>query len=183
MYYEPITVERLKEYTERVKELDALLQKKKNIISKIGSTHGIDYSRIKVTSGNTGKTSEQEHYAMSLQKINSEIDFLKYKVFECYGLVEEHEVIKAQIKRIKKWNYRKILVYRYLEKWKWSEIIQDFFEFESDYEDEKNGKYKDTVMYWHTRALEELKKISEKPYVPVAKQLTIGESNERKTHT
>lgn len=179
MYYEPITVERLQDYTDRVKELDALLTKKKNIISKMSSLHGVDYSRIKVTAGNNAKTSEQEHYAMSLQKVNSEIDYLNYKVFGVYGLIEEHRVITAQIRRIKKWNYRKILVYRYLEKWKWSEIIQDFFEFESDYEEEKNGKYKDTVMYWHTRALEELQKVSEKPYIPKVKQLCLAEEKEQ----
>lgn len=49
----------------------------------------------------------------------------------------EHKIIKTQIARIKKWNYRKILVYRYLEKWKWSDIISDFFGFEEDFEEEK----------------------------------------------
>ena len=181
IYFEPITPERMKDYSQKVKELDKLIDRKKLILNSAAGAHGVDYSKLKVTTGNGNRTSEEERYVSALKKVDEEINHYLYKVFGVYGLVEEHEVIKTQIKRIKKWNYRKILVYRYLEKWKWSEIIQDFFEFESDYEEEKNGKYKDTVMYWHTRALEELKKVSEKPYVPVTKQLTIGESNA--THT
>lgn len=70
MLYEPITVKRLEDYTEIVKELDFLLRQKEQIKSKLGLLSGIDYSRIKVTAGNGQKTSEQEHYAMTLQKIN-----------------------------------------------------------------------------------------------------------------
>lgn len=167
--YEPITIQRLNDYTEIVKELDFLLRKKEQIKAKLGILSGVDYSKIKVTAGNGQKTSEQEHYAMALQKINKKID--EYKAW----LVPEHQIIKTQIARVKKWNYRKILVYRYLEKWKWSEIIQDFFEFEEDFETEKDTKYKDTVMYWHRRALEELEKVSNKPYLPAVKQLPLNE--------
>lgn len=175
--FEPISIARLEEYTDKVKELDKLLEKKKKILERAAGTHGVDYSKIKVTSGNSQKTSEQEHFAMALQKVNAEIEFLKYKCFGVYGLLEEHAVLKTQIARIRKWNYRKLLVYRYLEKWKWSEIVQDFFEFESDYDDEKNGKYWDIVMYWHRRALEELEKVSNKPYIPaLPKQIRIGEN-------
>ena len=164
--FEPITIPRLNEYTDKVKELDKLLEKKKKILERAAGTHGVDYSKIKVTAGNGNKTSEQERCVMALQKVNAEIEFLKHKCFGVYGLLEEHAVIKTQIARIRKWNYRKVLVYRYLEKWKWSEIIQDFFEFEEDYDTEKDGKYKDIVMYWHRRALEELEKVSNKPYLP-----------------
>lgn len=167
--YEPITIQRLNDYTEIVKELDFLLRKKEQIKAKLGILSGVDYSKIKVTAGNGQKTSEQEHYAMTLQKINKKID--EYKAW----LVPEHQIIKTQIARVKKWNYRKILVYRYLEKWKWSEIIQDFFEFEEDFETEKDTKYKDTVMYWHRRALEELEKVSNKPYLPAVEQLPLNE--------
>lgn len=168
--YEPITIKRLNDYTEIVKELDFLLRQKEQIKSKLGILSGVDYSKIKVTAGNRQKTSEQEHYAMALQKVNKKID--EYKAW----LVPEHSIIKTQIARVKKWNYRKILVLRYLEKWKWSEIIQDFFEFEDDYETEKDTKYKDIVMYWHRRALEELEKVSAKPYVLRSlKQLVLEE--------
>lgn len=168
--FEPITIARLNEYTEKVAELDSKLEKRKNIIARMGGTHSVDYSKIKVTNGNGQKTSEQEHLTMALQKVNAEIDFLKYKCFKVYGLLEEHAVIKAQISRVPKWNYKKVLIYRYLEKWKWAEIVQDFFEFEDDYEEEKKGKYWDIVMYWNRRALEELEKVSNKPYLPAKNQ-------------
>ena len=164
--YEPITKERLENYSESVRELDSLLKQKEGIKQKIGSLSGIDYSRIKVSSGNSSKISEQEHYVMSLQKINERIDRLRALV------IPEHNIIKTQIARVKKWNYRKVLILRYLEKWKWSEIIEEFFGFEPDYEDEQYGKYKDTVMYWNRRALEELEKVSNKPFLPV-KQLPL----------
>ncbi len=164
--YEPITKERLENYSESVRELDSLLKQKEGIKQKIGSLSGIDYSRIKVSSGNGSKISEQEHYVMSLQKINERIDRLRALV------IPEHNIIKTQIARVKKWNYRKVLILRYLEKWKWSEIIEEFFGFEPDYEDEQYGKYKDTVMYWNRRALEELEKVSNKPFLPV-KQLPL----------
>ena len=167
--YEPITIERLDNYSEIEKEYKFLLRQKENLIKKIGTLSGVDYSKIKVTSGNGAKISEQEHYVMSLQKINSKItDYENW-------LKPEKEIIKTQIARIKKWHFRKILVLRYIEKWKWSEIIDEFFGFEDDFEDEKNLKYKDKIFDWNRRALAELEKVSAKPYVKASKQLTLKE--------
>ena len=167
--YELITIQRLNDYTEIVKELDFLLRKKEQIKAKLGILSGVDYSKIKVTAGNGQKISEQEHYAMALQKINKKID--EYKAW----LVPEHQIIKTQIARVKKWHFRKILVLRYIEKWKWSEIIDEFFGFEDDFEEEKNLKYKDKIFDWNRRALAELEKVSAKPYVKASKQLTLKE--------
>ena len=167
--YEPITIERLDNYSEIEKEYNFLLRQKENLIKKIGTLSGVDYSKIKVTAGNGAKISEQEHYVMSLQKINS-------KLHEYEGwLPFEKEIIKTQIARIKKWHLRKILVLRYIEKWKWSEIINEFFGFEDDFEEEKNLKYKDKIFDWNKAALAELEKISAKPYVKASKQLTLKE--------
>ena len=164
--YEPITIERLDNYAEIVKEYDYLLHQKNNLIKKLG-LKGVDYSKIKVTSGNGAKISEQEHYVMSLQKINAKIaDYESW-------LKPEKEIIKTQIARIKKWHFRKILVLRYIEKWKWSEIIDEFFGFEDDFEDEKNLKYKDKIFDWNRRALAELEKVSAMPYIPNTKQLVM----------
>lgn len=166
--YEPITIERLDNYSEIEKEYNFLLRQKENLIKKLG-LKGVDYSKIKVTSGNGVKISEQEHYVMSLQKINS-------KLHEYEGwLPFEKEIIKTQIARIKKWHFRKILVLRYIEKWKWSEIIDEFFGFEEDFNEEKNLKYKDKIFDWNRRALAELEKVSAKPYVKASKQLTLKE--------
>lgn len=167
--YEPITIERLDNYSEIEKEYNFLLRQKENLIKKIGTLSGVDYSKIKVTSGNGAKISEQEHYVMSLQKINSKIaDYESW-------LKPEKEIIKTQIARIKKWHLRKILVLRYIEKWKWSEIIDEFFGFEDDFEEEKNLKYKDKIFDWNKAALAELEKVSAKPYVKIEKQLVFKE--------
>ena len=164
--YEPITIERLDNYAEIVKEYDYLLRQKNNLIKKLG-LKAVDYSKIKVTSGNGAKISEEEHYVMSLQKINAKI--ADYEIW----LKPEKEIIKTQIARIKKWHFRKILVLRYIEKWKWSEIIDEFFGFEDDFEDEKNLKYKDKIFDWNRRALAELEKVSAMPYIPSTKQLVL----------
>lgn len=156
--FEIITQERLDEYLENVRVLNNLLETKQKIEVKLG-LHGVDYSKDKVTSGHGNKLTEQERFTNNLLKINAQIDSLKPK------LQQEHFILKTQISRVKKYEYRKILVYRYIEKWKWSEIIQDFFEFEDDYEEQKNDKYKDKIMYWHRRALEELQKVSSKPFI------------------
>lgn len=91
---------------------------------------------------------------MTLQKINARIDELKFK------LAKEHEIIKAAIAKVKKWNYRKILVLRYLEKRKWSEIIEEFFGLEEDFDEEKNYKYKDKIFYWNRQALAGLEEVN-----------------------
>ena len=164
--YDPITIERLDNYAEIVKEYDYLLHQKNNLIKKLG-LKAVDYSKIKVTSGNGAKVSEQEHYVMSLQKVNAKIaDYESW-------LKPEKEIIKTQIARIKKWHFRKILVLRYIEKWKWSEIIDEFFGFEDDFEDEKNLKYKDKIFDWNRRALAELEKVSAMPYKKATKQLVL----------
>lgn len=169
MHYEPITLERLDNFSEILKEYETLKRHKQNLIAKCNTLKSIDYSKIKVQTGNGAKTSEQEYYTMKLEQINSKL--VKYEAW----IPPEKEIIKNQIARVPKRDYRKLLILRYIEKWKWAEIVQEFFEFENDYGDEKNTKYKDTIMYWNRRALEELQKISAKPYAPIAKQLNIQE--------
>lgn len=165
--YEAITTERLDNFGEIVKEYKILLRHKKELINRIGLLKSIDYSKDKVQSGNGQKFSEQERYATILQKINSKI-----KEYEAW-IPPEKEIIKNQIARVKNRDYRKLLILRYVEKWKWAEIVQEFFEFEQDYEDQKKNKYWDTIMYWNRQALKQLEEISAKPYVPIPKQLNI----------
>lgn len=164
--FEIITQERLDKYLDTVKELNLLLEQKKKIMSKLG-LKGVDYSKDKVTSGNNHKLTEEEEYTNKLIKINSQID--KIRPF----IASEHLILKTQIGRIKKHEYRKLLVYKYIEGWTWAEIKQDFFEFEDDYEEQKNDKYHTKIMYWRRRALEELQKVSSKPFIEY-RQITLG---------
>lgn len=164
--FELITQERLEHYLEQVRELNSLCEQKEKIMSKLG-LHGVDYSKDKVTHGNKLSLTEEEQYTNKLLKINKQIDKLTPFVSQ------EHLILKTQISRIKKYEYRKLLVYRYIEKWKWNEIIQDFFEFEDDYKEQKNDKYHTKIMYWHRRALEELQKVSKKPFIKY-EQITLG---------
>lgn len=167
MKFEPITLERLTNFGEILKEYDTLKRHKRLLMEKIGTIKGIDYSKDRVQAGNGLRTSEEERYAMKLENINEKI-----KEYEAW-INPEKEIIKNQIARVKKRDYRKILIFRYIERWKWSEIIQEFFELEQDYEEEKQGKYRDTMMYWNRRAVAELEKISSQPYIEV-KQLSFN---------
>lgn len=167
MNYEPITIQRLDDFGAVMREYNDLKSQKFKLEKRLGLS-GVDYSKIKVTSGNGLKFSEEERFVLALQKINS-----KMQEYEKW-LIPEKEVIVKQIARVKRQEYRKILVLRYIEKWKWSEIIQECFWFEADYEDEKQNKYKDKVLYWNRQALKELEEVSQKPYVKI-EQLVLEE--------
>lgn len=164
--YEPITVQRLDDFGAVMREYLNLKDKKYKLEKRLGLS-GLDYSKVKVTSGNGQKLSEQERFTIALQKINTKM--LEYEKW----LKPEKAIIVTQIARVKRSEYRKVLVLRYIEKWKWSEIIQECFWFEADYEIEKQGKYKDKILFWNRQALKELEEISKKPFVAV-KQLVLG---------
>lgn len=156
--FELITTERLDRYKEQVKELNALLERKEKIKAKLG-LRGVDYSKDKITHGNKQPLTEEEEYTNKLLKINAEIKKIEPVVFR------EHQILKTQISRLSKRRYREVLIYRYIEGWKWSQIKKEFFEMEEDYEEQKDEKYHRKVMYWHSRALEELQKVSSKPFI------------------
>ena len=160
MQYEPITIQRLDDFGAVMREYNSLKEQKYKLEKRLGLS-GVDYSKIKVTKGNGKQFSEQERFTLALQKINAKM--LEYEQW----LKPEKEIITSQIARIKRQDYRKVLVLRYIEKWKWSEIIQECFWFESDFEVEKQGKYKDKILYWNRQALKELEEISQKPYVKI----------------
>lgn len=163
MDYEPITTQRLDDFGAVMREYQDLKNQKYKLEKHLGLS-GVDYSKIKVTTGNGQKLSEQERFIIALQKINTKM--LEYEQW----LKPEKEIIISQIARVKRSEYRKVLILRYIEKWKWSEIIQECFWFETDYETEKQSKYKDKVLYWNRQALKELEEISQKPYIKI-KQL------------
>lgn len=164
--YEPITIQRLDDFGAILREYESLKDQRYKLEKRLGLS-GIDYSKIKVTTGNGQKLSEQERFTIALQRINAKM--LEYEQW----LKPEKEIIVSQIARVKRHEYRKILVLRYVEKWKWNEIIHEFFWFEDDFDDEKNLKYKDKVLYWNRQALKELEQISSKPFEPQIKQLNI----------
>lgn len=165
---EPITVQRLDDFGAVMREYNALKLQKFKLEKRLGLS-AVDYSKIKVTSGNSNRLSEEEKFVFALNRINN-----KLKEYEAWLLPEKEKII-SQIARVKRQEYRKILVLRYIEKWKWSEIIQECFWFEADYEEEKQGKYKDKILYWNRQALKELEEISKKPYIEIKQLVLKGE--------
>lgn len=167
MISEKITLQRLDDYAQIVKEYKRLISQKQQIIKKLGYLSSVDYSAIKVTSGNGRKITDEERYAISLEKINRKLE--EYRAF----LIPEQKIIKTQIGRISKMTYRQLLIMRYIYRLKWSKIIYEFFNLEEDFEEEKNDKYKDKILYWNRQAVSELEKLSSKPYIKAEIQLSL----------
>ena len=118
--------------------------KQKNLLEKqLNSLKSIDYSKDKVTNGASNKLSEQERFALQLEKINQNIKECEKILFPAKNR------LKKQICRIKRAEYRRILILRYIEHWKWSDIIEECFWFEDDFNKSDITKYKDKVMHWN----------------------------------
>lgn len=141
-------------------------QQREILSKKINSLKSVNYDSDKVTNGASSHLSEQERYSMKLERINSLIK-------ECEEiLLPAKERLKKQISRIKRAEYRKILILRYVERWKWSDIIEECFWYESDF-DKSDQKWKDKIMQQNRAALSQLEKLSNKPYIPTKEQLHI----------
>lgn len=152
---EIITSERLTKFTESAKEYDYLVHRKENLEAKFKV---FDSGDVKFLSSQDCNDPLEQHYLQDLKNINSCID--EYDKW----ILKEKEIIKLQINRVRQWNYRRLLVLRYIEKWKWSDIIDEFFGFEEDFEEEKEYKYRDRIFYWNRQALAGLEKVSEIPF-------------------
>lgn len=166
MYHTVITKDRLRTYQDKVEELNFLLEKKRKLEVKSG-LKGVDLSKTKVTNGNSHPFSTPEQYTIELEKVNNEIK--KVRAF----LDAEHNELVTQISRLKRWYWRRVIVYKYIEAWKMPEIIAYFFSDEDDYEVEKDLKYRKKVERWLDEGLENLQKVSDKPFIKQTKQLVI----------
>jgi hypothetical protein len=142
-------------------------QQREILSKKINSLKSVNYDSDKVTNGASSHLSEQERYSMKLERINSLIK-------ECEEILfPAKERLKKQISRIKRAEYRKILILRYIERWKWSDVIEECFWYEDNF-DKTDPKWKDKIMQQNRAALQKLEELSQKPFVPAEKQLHIG---------
>lgn len=173
MHYEPITPERLKDFKNKLNRLNYLINQKQIMIDKAALLKSIDLSKEKVSNPSHKAVSSPELYSITLEGINKEIEYLKYKVFhtqsgERYGLVEENKVISSQLERLSRYEYKELLTKRYIEGQKHTVIAYYFFCTEPDFE-ENFQRYIEKEQDWHKAALLQLQKISEQPYIPTRK--------------
>lgn len=179
--HEAITRERLDRYLDSCKALNTCEEKKRNLESKM-LLSGIDYSRVKVTTGNGKKLSEQERYVTILERINKEISMLRAEI------VPEHNIIVSQIKRINNYRSRTIITLKYIEKRSTQELVEWFFcedplwnpdnnlpEFKKTPEYEN---YRRQYLLWQQKAIEDIEEVSGVAFEPnqnqIYKQLYIG---------
>ena len=139
---------------------------KTQLANKINSLKSIDYSKDRVTNGASNHISEQERYALKLEKVNKLI-----KEAESVLLPAKERLIK-QIKRIKNANHRAVLILYYVEHRKLTDIVEYIFDVQLDYEEKKDTTYLDLVKRWKREAIEKLESLNT-AFVPV-KQLQIG---------
>lgn len=171
IFYEPITPERLKDFKNKLDRLNYLVNQKKFMIEKAALLKSVDFSKDKIKSPSKKILSAPEIYTITLEGINKEIEDLKYHVFKTqsddeYGLVEENKIISTQLERLKKPEYKTLLIKRYIEGQKHSVITYYFFCAEPDFE-ENFQRYIEKEQDWHKAALKQLAKISEQPYIPI----------------
>lgn len=179
LYYEPITPERLKDFKNKLDRLNYLVNQKKVMIEKAALLKSVDFSKDKIKNTSNNHLSTPEIYTITLEGINKEIEDLKYHVFKTqsggeYGLVEENKIISTQLERLKKPEYKTLLIKRYIEGQKHSVITYYFFCAEPDFLSNYQ-RYIEKEQDWHKAALISLEKVSEKPYLPLenVKQLVI----------
>lgn len=79
-------------------------------------------------------------------------EYLRYKEL----ILNNQDLIRLSISKVKKVHYRKLLTMRYIYSFKWSKIIEILFRNETDFEFQKDYKYKDKAFSWHRGALKAL---------------------------
>lgn len=137
------------------------------IINKINTLKSIDYSKDRVTNGASTHISEQERFAIKLEKVNK-------LILEAESvLIPAKKRLVEQIRRIKNPNLRAVLILYYVEYRKMKDIVEYLFDVQLDYEEKKDTTYLDCVKRWKREAIEKLEDLNKSAYVPV-KQLQIG---------
>lgn len=141
---------------------------------KLNTLKSVDYSSDKVINGASRHVSEEERYTMRLERINADILEVEKTI-----LPAKQRLIK-QVCRLKKHQWRQVLILFYIDRRKLTDIVQYLFEVEPDYEEKKDSTYLDAVKRWKREAIQHLEELSQKPFIPVVeKQLNlIGVNND-----
>ena len=162
MLYTKIKQERLNRHKNLVAKLDFYRKRKFEILNQFG-LKAYDYSKIKVTSGNGKKTTDQERAVIAVEKINKEI-----KELEAIVLPEQKE-IETQINRLydysSDWRHPDILKRLYIDGESMKDVILAYYG-----EDSKNTR--SSVEGLRNTAIKLLEKISAKPFIEI-QQLVI----------
>lgn len=157
---EQITKERLKSFYDSciyAKKLEAQLEEFKK---QFNTLKAVDTTNTKVINGDAKPHSPQENYLQTIESKSSKLKAVKTRIDA------EKILIQQQINRLKKPEYRDILIERYILLKDWKHISFEYFGNEKDYWTYRDSKYHFTVMTWHKRAVKELEAISLKPFIP-----------------
>lgn len=153
--FERITKERLDNFLENIKELERLYERKQKIETKYG-VHSVVLSKDKVTGGHKNLTN-QELYALEISELDNEI-----KKIETY-ISDEKNVLIQQMKRLE-YLHRRVLILYFIKNYKWLQVTQNLYSIEPDYE-ENFENYRRKTFELRKKALIELQKVSEKPFI------------------
>ncbi len=169
--HEPITRELLNRYTKSCRELALCEERKRKLTKKIGLS-AVDYSKIKVTSGNGHRPSEQERYVQILERINREIECLKSEIKPI------HDNIVLQVRRLESPKSRTIITLKYIEGRSTQDLVEYYFcddplwnpegnitEFKKSPEYEN---YRRQYLLWQEKAINDLEAITGVAFMPNA---------------
>ena len=161
MLWKIIKQERLNRHKNLVAKLDFYRKRKYEFLNEFG-LKAYDYSKIKVTSGNGRKTTDQERAVIAVEKINKEI-----KELESVVLPEQKE-IETQINRLydysSDWRHPDILKRLYVDGESMKDVILAYYG-----EDNKNNR--SSVEGLRNTAIKLLEKVSSKPFIEIEQRV------------
>lgn len=157
MFWKIIRAERLNRHRNLVNKLNFKRQRKYEIMDEFG-LKAYDYSKIKVTSGNGKRTTEQERAVIAVENINKEI-----KQLEALVLPEQKEM-EVQIDRLNEysddWRHADILKRLYIDGESIKDVIVEYYG-----SDTKNGR--SSVEGLRNTAIKLLEKVSATPFIEI----------------
>ncbi len=157
---EQITKERLKSFYDSCIYAQKLEQQLEEFKKQYNTLQAVDLTHTKVINGDAKPHSPQENYLQVIEHKSNKLKTVQKKINA------EKYIIQQQINRLNKPEYRDILLERYILLKDWKNICFEYFGNEKDYWTYRDSKYHFTVMTWHKRAVKELEKISQIPFIP-----------------
>ena len=174
---EPTITERLNAYRQCLFDLEKFYEQKDALIKRVGTMQSMRMQPDKVTSSNKRRLSEEERFVLMLEKINAKI-----KEYET-GLAEGKKDLDKHIDRLPHFEWRELIRQYYFWRCEWWQITEHFFLTDPTLyvEGAKKGTQESInpnklrlVFQWRQRALYELEKLYNEPYIPTTQQLKIG---------
>lgn len=173
--------ERLSAYRQCLFDLDKLYEQKDALIKRVGQLQSLRLVPDKVQSGNKRRLSEEERYVLYLEKVNKQISeyesALEAGKKEMYGYID----------RLPRFEWREMIRQYYFWRCEWWQVAEHLFisdpnlyvpDTKKGTQESINSNFMRVVYQWRHKALSELERIYNTPYIPAPQQLHLIERSE-----